>query len=424
MKTNKKTIIFIIIFFFMFVLAGCNEGSKLSIGTEYIEKNMYVGEKIMLKTNASELETGETLLWESSDTAVAVVNENGLIEAIGVGNATIKVTLGEEECLVIINVFEKINFDDYSITINGPQTVLINEKITLRAFVEPSDQSQTVFWKSSDETIASVDQTGTITGLKPGVVTITVTSEINDEINEDIIVLVRTGDGIQDVIYNYIYQNNYIGSGQYDLSSLSEQIINLVDKVEDSIIGVSFYQNAILHDAGTGGIYFREQTSTGYKYLAFTNYHVIEDNDDLRVYLKDIDEYVTPTVIKTDEVNDMAILQFEHTKYYETLKFAQQGSLKVGDFVIAIGHPGGYDFYNTVTFGICSRDERVLDSGTTVYVQHDAAINPGNSGGPLFNIKGEIIGINTLKIVSSNTEGLGFSISLSEILKFLQLNNA
>ena len=97
--------------------------------------------------------------------------------------------------------------------------------------------------------------------------------------------------------------------------------------------------------------------------------------------------------------------------------------LKVGDFVFSMGHPGGYQFYNTVSFGICSKEKRVLTSGPTVYVQHDVAINPGNSGGPLFNVKGEVIGINTLKIIAYNTEGIGFSVCLEEIFKFYELNN-
>lgn len=422
MNKYIKKLLILFVCLFAFVLVGCKSEGKLSIGTEYIEKNMFVGDKIMLKATIADPESNQEIIWESEDSNIVTVNQMGLVEAVGVGKTTVYAIFGEEKCLVVINVNERIDFSNYSVSITGPQTVLINESINLKATVTPDDSQKGIIWKSSDDSIATVDQTGIVKGLKPGVATITAISEIDESISDDIIILVRTGDGIQDVIYNYIYENTYISSGDYDLINLSDKIKESIKKVENSVVGISYSENNTITENGTGGIYHREATDSGYKYLVFTNNHVVEGYPNIKVYLKDIDEYVSATVLKTDAEDDMAMLEFEHSKYYEVLQFADEKELAVGDFVFSMGHPGGYRFYNSVSLGICASPKRVLASGPTVYVQHDVSINPGNSGGPLFNLNGEVIGINTLKIIAYNTEGMCFSIALDEIFDFYELN--
>ena len=290
MKKYIRKILILFVCLFAFVLVGCKTEGKLSIGTEYIEKNMYVGDKIMLKATIADADSNQEVIWESKDTSVVTVSQLGLVEAIGVGKTTVSAKFGDEESLVIINVNERIDFSNYSITITGSQTVLINESITLTATVTPNEDNKAVYWESSDESIATVDQNGMVKGLKPGVVTITATSELSDNVSEDIIVLVRTGDGIQDVIYNYIYKQTYISSGDYDLTSLSDQIVESVKRVEKSVIGISCFENNAYIDLGTGGIYHREEIENGYIYLVFTNNHVVDEFADIRIYLQDIDE--------------------------------------------------------------------------------------------------------------------------------------
>ena len=84
-----------------------------------------------------------------------------------------------------------------------------------------------------------------------------------------------------------------------------------------------------------------------------------------------------------------------------------------------MGNPVGYQYYDSVTLGIVSFNERSMENEDAMFVQHDAAINPGNSGGPLFNIYGELIGINTLKIVTLDVDNLGFAISLTTINAYI-----
>ena len=125
------------------------------------------------------------------------------------------------------------------------------------------------------------------------------------------------------------------------------------------------------------------------------------------------------TILKSDASLDLAILSFEYDKELPVLEFAEIDSYENGDFVLAIGNPTGYDYYNSVTFGMISYKKRVVEGEKSQFVQHDAAINPGNSGGPLLNLEGQIIGVNTLKIASVEVEGMGFAIDLETILGFI-----
>ena len=144
MKKYIRKILILFVCLFAFVLVGCKTEGKLSIGTEYIEKNMYVGDKIMLKATIADADSNQEVIWESKDTSVVTVSQLGLVEAIGVGKTTVSAKFGDEESLVIINVNERIDFSNYSITITGSQTVLINESITLTATVTPNEDNKAV----------------------------------------------------------------------------------------------------------------------------------------------------------------------------------------------------------------------------------------------------------------------------------------
>ena len=421
-KSYKKIII-IIVLLFSIVLTGCVTSTKFTIGTEYIEKTMYVGDKTQFSTNISSLETGEIVEWKSGDTSIALVSENGYVEAVSSGDTVISATLGDYICLIKLHVVDRDDSYNVNIEINGLQTVVINETITLKATVIPSSYNQSVRWTTSDSNIATVSNDGIVKGILPGVVTISAISTKNENIRKDIVVLVRTGSGIQDIIYNYINQNTYITTGEYDLTALSNKTVELVKNVEKSVIGVTnqYYSNGVLTTGtGTAGIYKVETIEGGYKYTAFTNHHVIENSVKAQVYLGDVDEYVNCNIIKSDETMDLAIITFEYDKYYEPLKLGTIGSISAGEFVIAIGNPGGYTYYGSVTFGMISSINRNMNENDVVYVQHDAPINPGNSGGPLFNLKGEVIGINTLKLVSTDIEGMGFAIAMETFLDYLK----
>ncbi|MFN0314844.1 MAG: trypsin-like peptidase domain-containing protein, partial [Burkholderiales bacterium] len=124
-----------------------------------------------------------------------------------------------------------------------------------------------------------------------------------------------------------------------------------------------------------------------------TNSHVVETADDITVRLTDKREFKAK-VIGSDKRSDVALLKIEATNL-PAVSVGDPNRLKVGEWVVAIGSPFGFD--NTVTAGIISAKGRSLPQENFVpFLQTDVAINPGNSGGPLFNMKGEVVGVNSM----------------------------
>jgi serine protease Do len=143
-----------------------------------------------------------------------------------------------------------------------------------------------------------------------------------------------------------------------------------------------------------------------------TNNHVIEDADEINVLFANNEEY-SAKIIGRDEKTDLALIKIEPKKPLQYVTFGDSDTLRVGDWVVAIGNPFGFE--QTVTAGIVSAKGRTLGGGSYQnFIQTDASINPGNSGGPLFNLKGEMVGVNTA-IYSRNggNIGIGFAIPVN-----------
>jgi len=140
-----------------------------------------------------------------------------------------------------------------------------------------------------------------------------------------------------------------------------------------------------------------------------TNAHVVKDSDDIKITLSNEKEYKAK-IIGTDDKTDIALLKINAWGDLHAVYLGDSDKLKVGEWVIAIGNPFGLE--HTVTAGIVSAKGRVIGAGPyDNFIQTDASINPGNSGGPLFNIRGEVIGINTAIIPGG--QGIGFAIPIS-----------
>jgi len=144
--------------------------------------------------------------------------------------------------------------------------------------------------------------------------------------------------------------------------------------------------------------------------LVLTNAHVVADAGEITVRLTDRREF-TAKVLGSDPTSDVALLKIE-AKNLPVVKLGDPRSLKPGQWVIAIGAPFGLD--NTVTAGIVSAKGRTLPDGSYVpFIQSDVAVNPGNSGGPLFNLKGEVVGINSqIYSRTGGYQGVSFSIPI------------
>jgi serine protease Do len=140
-----------------------------------------------------------------------------------------------------------------------------------------------------------------------------------------------------------------------------------------------------------------------------TNNHVIEDADEIKVKLKNGQEFEAE-IVGRDSNTDIALIKLKTTQELPFVKLGDSNDLKVGEWVMAIGNPFGLE--HTVTAGIVSAKGRVIGSGPyDDFIQTDASINPGNSGGPLLNLKGEVVGINTAIVATG--QGIGFAIPMN-----------
>jgi serine protease Do len=144
------------------------------------------------------------------------------------------------------------------------------------------------------------------------------------------------------------------------------------------------------------------------KGIVVTNNHVIEGAEDIVVQVNGEKKFKAK-VVGADPLSDIAVLQIETKQKFIPVKFGDSDKARIGDWVIAIGNPFG--FGGTVTSGIISARNRSLGlSRYEDYIQTDASINSGNSGGPLFDMNGDVIGINTAILGRSGNVGIGFSI--------------
>jgi S1-C subfamily serine protease len=192
------------------------------------------------------------------------------------------------------------------------------------------------------------------------------------------------------------------------MDAYSEIIIHAVDKLHTSVVKIEQFDTRqgkkIVTGTGTGFLF----SSDGY---LFTNSHVVKKAKQLRAMLYDGSLHQAH-LIGDDPYTDLAILKIEATDYTPAA-LGNSDDLKIGQLVIAIGNPLG--FQHTVTAGVISALGRTLSGETGVsmdsMIQTDAALNPGNSGGPLINAEGEVVGVNTATI--RGAQGLCFAISIN-----------
>lgn len=191
------------------------------------------------------------------------------------------------------------------------------------------------------------------------------------------------------------------------MDAFSEMIIKAVDLTKNAVVKIDVFKTirGKLRHAGSGsGFIF---SSDGF---IFTNSHVVEGAEKIMVSLLNENE-IEGHLIGKDPHTDLAILKI-YTEGYSVARLGESAKLQIGQFVIAIGNPFGYQ--HTVTTGVVSALGRSLrtQSGTLVdnVIQSDAPLNPGSSGGPMINTDGEVIGVNTAII--NGAQGLSFSVSI------------
>ena len=197
-------------------------------------------------------------------------------------------------------------------------------------------------------------------------------------------------------------------------------LADIVDETSPSVVEVftetkqvsSWFQEYVTEGAGSGVILSED----GY---IVTNHHVIDGANTIKVRLSNGQAY-TAVLTGTDEKTDLAVLKINVSGLPAT-KLADSSTVRVGDFVIAIGNPLG-ELGGTVTEGIISAKDRevTIDGETMTLLQTSAAVNPGNSGGGLFNLDGELVGVVNAKSSGDDIEGLAFAIPANTVKEITQ----
>lgn len=214
-----------------------------------------------------------------------------------------------------------------------------------------------------------------------------------------------------------------------NIDETAESVVEAVaKKVTPSVVGIRTTTSVMSFFGGTSestgegsGVVY---SSDGY---IITNYHVIsgavsnKSGSKIEVFVDSLDsDSYEASVVGYNINTDLAVLKI-NASGLTAAEFTDSSDLKVGQYVITVGNPGGLEFMDSVTYGVISGLNRVVSSDSDVkLLQTDAAINPGNSGGALVNVKGQLVGINSSKIVSEEFEGMGFAIPSNTVKEICQ----
>jgi S1-C subfamily serine protease len=402
---------------------------RLEVGVE-----IYVDEYHKLEFELEPENAEPKIIWSSDNEEIARVDNNGRVFGKQPGTVNITASSGSVTDTVSLKVLPRSGNPE-SIVLKMREILEVGEEVRLRVLTEPRGALNDATYASSDESVATVDEEGIVRTVGAGNATITAVSQHG---------------GAQASLE--IEVRNY----EIDLDNWSEAFKQVIAATKNSVFGVANYQyvsdqagnkHLTKKSIGSGVIYkvlFELQDGSMihdrddlegfgdvklYHYYLVTNKHVIVGSDAVKIYLHDIDEEVPAELIQYDEKVDIAVIHFAHDRYLRPLRFADVSDLQSGEHVIALGNPSGFEYSSSATHGIVSHPKRYIPDDTDgdgindwepEYIQHDAAINPGNSGGPLLNLRGEIIGINTLKFASTEIDNMGFSIPSHIVVGLLE----
>ena len=232
------------------------------------------------------------------------------------------------------------------------------------------------------------------------------------------------GAGGMFIIINYspAAVQTIVNKSEKEVTVTDTGIADAVEKLYDAVVVVGSYKNGILSSSGTGFVYEEDDT---YAYI-LTNSHVIDGATSVKVKFTN-DNVEDVEVVGNDSYSDIAVLKISKDKVIKIAEIGTNENLRVGDTVFAIGAPLDNEYSWTVTRGILSGKDRLVDVSVSTtgsadwvmrVIQTDAAINSGNSGGPLANSNGEVIGVTNMKLVSNGVEGMGFAIPIEDAINY------
>ena len=213
-----------------------------------------------------------------------------------------------------------------------------------------------------------------------------------------------------------------INKSEKEVTVNENGIADAVEKLYDSVVVVQNYQKNILASSGTGFVYQID----GDKAYILTNHHVISGANNIKIMFTNNETYEVE-LVGSDSYADIAVLSIDKDHIIKVADIGSYEKTRLGDTVFTIGAPLDSEYSWTVTRGILSGKDRLvqisqtssnqIDKWVMKVMQTDASINSGNSGGPIANSNGEVIGITNMKLVSSGVEGMGFAIPIEDAIK-------
>ena len=435
----KRYVLIIVALFIAFFSVACDFGTILGASTQTVVQikgpsTVEIGETVTFTAIVEpKAQVSQNVQWEISNPDLATITENGEVTGVSAGRVAI-IAKSVDDPKASAKLYIKIIEKEIEYTGEAPLSIEVigevkasSNAVALYSFkTNPTNASQDVLWSTSNSEIAEVTNLGVVTFKGVGTVDIIATSTVDSTVFGKITVTSTAPVKDQDE---------------------EQAIVNLIEDVKNSVLGVANYQynerNVLVKASiGSGFVYdawgylndgsvtynLENEAIVNYGYFFITNRHVVESSDELKIYLHTIDEEIPAELVQYDDKVDLAVVKFQYDEYIKPLEFADSDTLKAGQYCIAIGNPEGFDFSSSATLGIVSHPLRYISDDTdgdgvndwdVAYIQHDAAINPGNSGGPLFNIYGQVIGINTLKFATNDIDNMGFSIPSKDIVELL-----
>lgn len=423
-----KKILIILIILMSFTIIGCSSDDKIVINKSNV---IYLNNEVTLTKYINM----QPVVYVSSDETIFTVN-NYLGRALKEGECMLKAysTLTNKE---VENYLIQIKSNKLQkISISGINSLKVGQTAALTVETVPNNYDDTIIWQSSDESIATIRK-GIIEAVSQGVVTIKAISESNNLVQDEITIYIENNETENSTIIERTYET----TDSINLSSLSQSLKPIIEKNLKAIVGIKSYysyygRDILLYDA-SATIYKRkyclengEETDANsifsyYLYYAIINKHILSKASKCVIYYDD-KEYETE-LCGYDEKENIAIVCFKATDYFQTVEFGSSSDVKTGEFVISLGVTDKNNIYNSGTFGIVSQSERYIKTDTDsdgisdwdiLYIQHDASVKSNASGGVLINMKGEVIALNTTTLnTESNIDNMSFAIPSDTIVR-------
>lgn len=208
-----------------------------------------------------------------------------------------------------------------------------------------------------------------------------------------------------------------------------EAMEDAIDKVYDAVLCIEVMSDdGSIISSGTGFVYAKDDK---YGYI-LTNAHVVSGAKNVQGVLSN-NNTAELTILGSDTYTDLAVLRMDVKNVLQVASIGTSQNTKVGNTVFTVGSPMGSSYAGTVTKGILSGKDRLIETSSSnagvltgesyivKVLQTDAAISPGNSGGPLVNLAGDVIGINSLKLVDEQVEGMGFAIPIEDAMNYVDV---